>query len=73
MISPEEGLSKPAIKRKRVVLPQPDGPKRQTNLPSSMFKLISSKTDSSSCLKDLFIFLISIAIELTSIYQNILS
>src|SRR6478609_6548509 len=31
MISPDVGYSKPAIRRKRVVLPQPDGPRRVKN------------------------------------------
>ena len=32
-ISPAEGSMKPAISRKVVVLPQPDGPSRQTSCP----------------------------------------
>ena len=37
-IRPEVGNSSPAIMRKVVVLPQPDGPSRQKNSPSSTTK-----------------------------------
>src|SRR3954466_3017979 len=37
-ISPAEGSMNPAIKRNVVVLPQPDGPNKQTNWPCSMRK-----------------------------------
>ena len=37
-ISPSEGSRKPAISRSVVVLPQPDGPSRQTSCPWSIFK-----------------------------------
>ena len=35
-ISPAEGSMNPAISRKVVVLPQPDGPSRQTSCPCSI-------------------------------------
>src|SRR5260370_40469065 len=35
-ISPSEGSRKPAISRNVVVLPQPEGPSRQTNCPWSI-------------------------------------
>src|SRR5471032_14716 len=35
-ISPSVGSTKPAINRKVVVLPQPDGPSRQTRVPCSI-------------------------------------
>src|SRR5471032_2426614 len=41
-ISPAEGSMKPAISRSVVVLPQPDGPSRQTSWPCSMRKKTSS-------------------------------
>src|SRR2546428_12144252 len=34
-MSPESGVSNPAIQRRVVVLPQPDGPRRTTKLPLS--------------------------------------
>ena len=43
-ISPAEGSTKPAISRKVVVLPQPDGPSRQTSSPCSMRSDTSSTT-----------------------------
>jgi len=33
---PESGISKPAIMRKDVVLPQPDGPSSEKNSPAAM-------------------------------------
>ena len=33
---PEDCFSNPAMQRKSVVLPQPDGPKKQANSPSSI-------------------------------------
>jgi hypothetical protein len=33
MMRPEVWMSRPAIARKRVVLPQPEGPRMQTNSP----------------------------------------
>ena len=41
MILPEVGVSRPAIILRLVVLPQPDGPSRQTNSPSPIFRLTS--------------------------------
>src|SRR5580693_7046885 len=38
---PEDGSSSPAIMRSVVVLPQPDGPSRQKNSPSSTMKVES--------------------------------
>ena len=35
-IVPEVWMSSPAMARSNVVLPQPDGPRKQTNSPSSM-------------------------------------
>src|SRR6478752_3318496 len=45
-ISPSEGSRKPAISRSVVVLPQPDGPSRQTSCPWSIFKETLSTTAS---------------------------
>src|SRR6478752_9546430 len=45
-ISPAEGSRKPAISRNVVVLPQPDGPSRQTSCPWSIFKETLSTTAS---------------------------
>src|SRR5260370_26559680 len=42
MIRPEVGSSRPAIIRRVVVLPQPDGPRRQKNSPLATVKLESS-------------------------------
>src|SRR5436190_18518668 len=42
LTSPESGGSSPAITRSSVVLPQPDGPRKQTNSPASMARLTSS-------------------------------
>ena len=39
-ISPPSTVLKPAIMRSRVVLPQPEGPKRVKNSPCSMFRLM---------------------------------
>src|SRR5919109_2744766 len=39
---PESGCSKPAIMRRLVVLPQPDGPSREKNSPASMSRLTAS-------------------------------
>src|SRR6185312_8514238 len=41
-ISPSEGSRKPAISRSVVVLPQPDGPSRQTSCPCPISKDTSS-------------------------------
>ncbi|CRZ52762.1 Uncharacterised protein [Vibrio cholerae] len=38
---PEVGRSNPAMARNKVVLPQPEGPRKQTNSPFSIDKLIS--------------------------------
>src|SRR5277367_881505 len=43
-ILPLVGERKPAIAFKSVVLPQPDGPSRQTNSPSATSRLIFSRT-----------------------------
>src|SRR5262245_43631670 len=43
-ISPSVGSTKPAISRSVVVLPQPDGPSRQTSRPWSMFSDTLSTT-----------------------------
>ena len=43
-ISPSDGSMNPAISRSVVVLPQPDGPSRQTSLPCSMVSEMSSTT-----------------------------
>src|ERR1700719_3737991 len=47
-ISPAVGSTKPAIRRKVVVLPQPDGPSRQTNRPWSIRNDTSSTTANAS-------------------------
>src|ERR1700722_5661893 len=41
--SPDEGCSKPAMMRKRVDLPQPDAPIRQTNSPLRIERLASER------------------------------
>jgi hypothetical protein len=41
-ISPPLGSSWPAIMRRIVVLPQPDGPRKQQYAPSGTFRLIAS-------------------------------
>ena len=38
---PEVCRSSPAMARSRVVLPQPDGPRKQTNSPSAISRVIS--------------------------------
>ena len=43
-ISPAVGSTKPAISRSVVVLPQPDGPSRQTSVPCSIVIETSSTT-----------------------------
>jgi hypothetical protein len=43
-IEPEVGFSKPAIMRRMVVLPQPDGPSREMNSPLSKAKLTDLTT-----------------------------
>src|ERR1700709_269164 len=45
-ISPPVGSTKPAIRRSVVVLPQPEGPSRQTRWPCSMCSDTSSTTAS---------------------------
>ncbi len=45
-ISPAVGSTKPAISRSVVVLPQPDGPSRQTSAPCSIVNDTSSTTAS---------------------------
>ena len=46
-ISPALGSTKPAISRSVVVLPQPEGPSRQTSWPCSMVSEILSTTATS--------------------------
>src|SRR5438105_985761 len=43
-ICPEVGSSKPAIMRSTVVLPQPDGPRKDTNSPAPTSRLKSCTT-----------------------------
>src|SRR5882757_6159273 len=43
-ISPSVGSTKPAMSRNVVVLPQPDGPSRQTNVPCAIVIEILSTT-----------------------------
>src|SRR5438270_8016298 len=43
-ISPSVGSTKPAIRRSVVVLPQPDGPSRQTRVPCAIVIEILSTT-----------------------------
>src|SRR6185437_628693 len=45
-ISPSVGSTKPAISRSVVVLPQPDGPSRQTRVPCSIVNAMLSTTAS---------------------------
>ena len=45
--TPSSGNSKPAIMRRRVVFPQPEGPKREKNSPGLITKLMSSKATKS--------------------------
>src|SRR5258708_29878781 len=51
--SPEVGTSSPAIMRKRVVLPDPDGPSRTRNSPSRLSRLTLLTAPSSPSLKTL--------------------
>jgi hypothetical protein len=43
-IAPWSGVSKPAIMRKVVVLPQPEGPRNDTNSPASTLRLTPRTT-----------------------------
>jgi hypothetical protein len=42
-ILPVVWMSRPAIARSRVVLPHPDGPRKQTNSPSTISSEMSSR------------------------------
>jgi hypothetical protein len=42
--APESGLSNPAIIRRRVVLPHPEGPRREKNSPFFIARFMSFKT-----------------------------
>ena len=44
LIVPETGGTKPAIDRRSVDLPHPEGPKTETNDPASTFKFRESRT-----------------------------
>jgi hypothetical protein len=44
-ISPADSFSKPAMRRRAVVLPQPEGPSRQPIWPGESLKQTSSSTD----------------------------
>jgi hypothetical protein len=44
---PSDGVSKPAIMRKVVVLPDPDGPSIEKNSPSRMSRLIPETASTS--------------------------
>src|SRR3954467_10533575 len=46
--SPEVGVSKPAMMRSSVDLPQPEAPIRQTNSPLSIFRLALRKASTGS-------------------------
>jgi len=41
MTTPSSGVSKPAMMRSKVVLPQPEGPRREKNSPFLISKLTS--------------------------------
>src|SRR6202162_4082996 len=63
-ISPEVGVSRPAIIRRRVVFPEPEGPRKTRNSPSSVTRLTSLTAPSSPSLKIFVRFRVStIAIE----------
>src|SRR4029079_10350883 len=53
-ISPEVGCSKPAIIRRVVVFPQPEGPRSEKNSPPGMWRSMpSTAVSSSNCLVSL--------------------
>src|ERR1051325_10817387 len=52
-IWPEEGRVKPAIMRRRVVLPQPEGPRRKKRLPAGMEREMLSTAGAVALGKDL--------------------
>src|SRR5208282_6071528 len=58
-ISPEVGVSRPAIIRSRVVFPEPEGPRRTRNSPSLVSRLMLFTAPSVPALKTLVRFLIS--------------
>src|SRR5260221_5394649 len=55
-ISPEVGSSSPAIIRRRVVLPEPEGPRRTRNSPSLLSRSTSTTAPGSPFLKSLVSF-----------------
>src|SRR5512144_54782 len=57
--SPAVGVSRPAIMRRRVVFPEPDGPRKTRNSPSSVARLTSLTAPSSPALKTFVRFRVS--------------
>src|SRR5215472_13971993 len=58
-ISPAVGVSRPAIIRRSVVFPEPEGPRNTRNSPSSVVRLTSLTAPSSPSLKILVRFRVS--------------
>src|SRR5512141_137208 len=58
-ISPDVGVSRPAIMRKSVVFPEPEGPRKTRNSPSSVARLTSLTAPSSPFVKTFVRFRVS--------------
>src|ERR1700727_1884640 len=58
-ISPDVGCSSPAIIRKRVVFPEPEGPRKTRNSPSRVSRSTSLTAPNSPCLNTLVSFRVS--------------
>src|SRR5258708_39110752 len=58
-ISPAVGVSRPAIIRKSVVFPEPEGPRKTRNSPSRVSRLTLLTAPRSPCLKTLVRFRVS--------------
>src|ERR1700704_5161287 len=71
-ISPDVGVSSPAIIRKSVVFPEPDGPRKTRNSPSRVSRSTSLTAPSSPCLNTLVSFLVSTtAIRVLSLFKSL--
>src|ERR1700757_4222872 len=70
-ISPEVGCSSPAIMRKSVVFPEPEGPRKTRNSPSRVTRSTSLTAPSSPCLNTLVSFRVSTtAIQSPSLFKS---
>ncbi len=58
-ISPDVGVSRPAIIRRRVVFPEPEGPRKTRNSPSFVARLTSLTAPSSPSVKTFVRFRVS--------------